>query len=73
VDLVWSSPIISIQGLCSRLFEKYQGVLDKKGCRYLEQIKRSASRMEMLVSDLLALSKIGQVVSRFKDVFSLFL
>ena len=72
MDIVWSSPIISIQGLCSRLFEKYQGVLDKKG-RYLEQIKRSASRMEMLVSDLLALSKIGQVVSRFKDVSSLFL
>lgn len=65
------TPIISIQGFCSRLFKKYQGVLDEKGCRYLEQIKRSASRMEMLVSDLLALSKIGQVVSRFKDISSL--
>ena len=65
------NPIISIQGFSSRLLKKYQEKLGEKGRMYLEQIKASARRMEVLVSDLLALSRIGQVVSRFKDVSSL--
>lgn len=65
------TPIISIQGFSSRLFKKYQEKLGDKGCMYLEQIKRNARRMEALVSDLLALSRIGQVVHRLRDVPSL--
>ena len=65
------NPIISIQGFSSLLFKKYQEKLGEKGLQYLEQIKASARRMEILVSDLLALSRIGQVASRFKDVSSL--
>ena len=65
------TPIISIQGFSSLLFKKYQEKLGEKGRMYLEEIKGSARRMEILVSDLLALSRIGQVASHFKDVSSL--
>ncbi len=64
------NPIISIQGFSSRLLKKYQEKLGEKGLQYLEHIEASARRMEVLVSDLLALSSIGRVVSPFEDVSS---
>lgn len=63
-------PIISIQGLSYRLAKSYKDELGDKGRKYLEQIKASARRMEILVSDLLSLSSIGQVVSTSEDVSS---
>ncbi|MDQ7837388.1 MAG: PAS domain S-box protein [Thermodesulfobacteriota bacterium] len=65
------TPIISIQGFAARLLKNYQEKLGDKGRNYLERIKSSACRMEMLISDLLALSKIGRVASRFEDVSAL--
>jgi light-regulated signal transduction histidine kinase (bacteriophytochrome) len=62
------TPITYIQGFSSLLLETYQEKLEEKGRMCLEKIKASACRMEVLVSDLLALSKIGQVVSSFKHV-----
>ena len=64
-------PIISIQGFSSRLLKNYQDKLEDKGRRYVDQIRTSADRMEALVSDLLALSRIGRVVSDFADIASL--
>ena len=64
------TPIISVQGFSSRLLKKYQEKLDEKARSYLEQIQSSARRMELFVSDLLSLARIGQVVSTFKDVSS---
>ena len=64
------TPIISIQGFSSRLLKNYQEKLGKKGRVYLEHIKTSGRRMEVLVSDLLTLSKIGRVVSNLKDISS---
>ena len=64
------TPIISIQGFSSRLLKKYQERLDEKARTYLEQIQGSARRMELFVSDLLSLARIGQVVSSFNDVSS---
>jgi PAS domain S-box-containing protein len=64
------TPIISVQGFSSRLLQKYQEKLDEKAVSYLEQIQSSARRMELVVSDLLSLAKIGQVVSSFNDVSS---
>ncbi|TSA13698.1 MAG: PAS domain S-box protein [Deltaproteobacteria bacterium] len=65
------TPIISIQGFAARLLKNYQEKLGDKGRNYLERIKSSACRMEMLISDLLALSKIGRVASTFEDVSAL--
>jgi signal transduction histidine kinase len=65
------TPIIAIQGFSSRLLKHYEEKLGERGGRYVEQIKASSRRMEVLVSDLLELSRIGRVVSAFKDVPSL--
>jgi len=62
------TPIISIQGFSSRLLKKYKKKLGENGRRHLEQIEASARRMEVLVSDLLALSSIGRVVSNFEHI-----
>jgi PAS domain S-box-containing protein len=64
------TPIISIQGFSSRLLKKYQEKLDERAISYLEQIQSSARRMELFVSDLLSLARIGQVVSTFDNVSS---
>ena len=65
------NPIVAIQGFSLRLLDKYRDNLGEKGRGYLELINASARRMEVLVSDLLALSSIGRVVSTLKDVPSL--
>jgi PAS domain S-box-containing protein len=62
------TPLIAIQGFSGRLAKNYQEKIDERGQNYLEHINSSARRMELLISDLLALSKIGQVVSSFQKV-----
>ena len=62
------NPIISTQVLCNLLLEKYGDRLDAKGQRYLELIKAGTSQMSRLVSDLLDLSKVGQVVPHMEHV-----
>jgi signal transduction histidine kinase len=62
------TPIMSMEGFSSLLLEKYRDTLDDEGRMYLQRINASARRMEALVSDLLALSKIGRVVSSFENV-----
>ena len=64
------TPIISIQGFSSRLLKDYEKKLGDKGRVYLEHIKSSGRRMEVLVSDLLTLSRTGRVVSEFSDISS---
>ena len=62
------TPIVYIKGFSSLLLERYQKDLDEKGRTCVERIQASAHRMEILVSDLLALSRVGRVVSTLKDV-----
>jgi signal transduction histidine kinase len=65
------TPVIGVQGFSSRLLKKYKEKLDERGGRYLEQIQANARRMEVFISDLLALARIGHVVSSFEDISSL--
>jgi len=65
------SPIVSMQGFSSMLLNEYREKLGAEGERYLDRIRANASRMEVLISDLLALSRVGRVVGAFKDVSSL--
>jgi len=65
------TPIIAIQGFSSRLSQHCQAQLGDKGRGYLAQIEASARRMETLVLDLLALSRLGQVACAFEPVPSL--
>jgi two-component system CheB/CheR fusion protein len=62
------TPIVFIQGYSSLLLENYHEKLGEKGQTCLERIKASAHRMELLISDLLALSRLGRVVATFRDV-----
>ena len=65
------TPITFIQGFSSFLLENYQEKLEERGRTCLERIEANAQRMGTLVADLLALSRIGKVVSTFRDVSSL--
>lgn len=64
------NPIMSIDGFCFLLLEQYREQLGDKGKRYVEQMQASADQMQMLVSDLLELSRIGRVVSTLEEVSS---
>jgi PAS domain S-box-containing protein len=64
------TPVIAIHGFASRLLKNYQEKLGDKGSRQLEQIMAGARRMELLVSDLLTLSRIGRLVPTFEHVAS---
>jgi signal transduction histidine kinase len=62
------TPLAHILGFSSVLLDDYQEKLGDKGQLCLERIEASALRMESLISDLLALSRIGRVVSTLNDV-----
>ncbi len=64
------TPIFIIQGFSSRLYKKYKDRLDEKGLDYLKRIMSSARRMELLVLDLLSLSRSGHVIYSFKNISS---
>ena len=65
------SPLISLQGFSSALLKDYQDKLGEEGKRYVKRITANTHRMEVLISDLLALSRLGRAVSAFKDISSL--
>ena len=62
------TPLVYILGFSSILLENYYDVLDEKGRTCLERIDASAHRMEVLVSDILALSTLGRVVSTLEHI-----
>ncbi len=65
------TPIAFIQGFSSQLLESCAEKLGGKERTCLERIKANANRMELLISDLLALSRLGRVVANFEHVSSL--
>lgn len=65
------SPIVSIQGFSSILLSEYSEKLGEEGERYLERISDNSSRMQVLISDLLTLSRLGRVTGSFKDASSI--
>ena len=61
------SPLLSISGFGSLLIKSYQSQINEKGRHYLERINSNIEYMSRLIQDLLTLSRIGRVVSPFKD------
>jgi signal transduction histidine kinase len=53
------SPLRAMQGFASIVAEENAGKLDKASQAYLQRISAAASRLDGLISDLLAFSKIG--------------
>jgi PAS domain S-box-containing protein len=62
------NPIVAIRGFSTLLLRNYEEKLEDKGRGYLDIIDASARQMERLVSDLLALSRLGQVVPNLSSV-----
>lgn len=54
------SPLRAMQGYADALIEDYAGKLDQTGREYLARIKRAASRMDLLIQDVLAYSRVAQ-------------
>jgi signal transduction histidine kinase len=55
------SPLRAMQGYAHALLEDYGGKLDNQGAEYLERIKKAAVRMDALVQDVLAYSRLTKV------------
>jgi len=62
------APVISIQGFSSILLSDFQDKLDDTGKRYLTRIRANVRQMEILIDDLLELSRIGRIAGAFEDV-----
>jgi PAS domain S-box-containing protein len=62
------TPIVTIDGFVGALIEDFGDVLLEDGERYLGYISDAARKMEILINDLLALSRIGRL-SRRKTKF----
>jgi signal transduction histidine kinase len=54
------SPLRAMQGYADALLEDYQGKLDETGQEYLTRIRRAALRMDLLVQDVLAYSRVAK-------------
>jgi len=58
------SPIVTIDGFVGALREDFGDVLSEGGEKYLKYISDAARKMELLINDLLALSRIGRVTRK---------
>ena len=59
-------PLRKIIGFTDRLEEKYKDQFDHKANRYLHYINDGAGRMQQLIKDLLALSRVGRLGRKFE-------
>ena len=55
------SPVVALQGMAGILLEDYQDKLDAQGKHYLNRLTANANQMELLIRDLLELSRIGRI------------
>ena len=61
-------PLRKIQMFLSRFFETDQDQLSKKGKEYLAKVNKAAERMQSLIVNLLAYSRIDNTNDNFEDV-----
>ncbi len=54
------APLRAINGFSSLLKEKYENHLDEEGNSYLDKVKTSTMKMNRLIDDMLALSRLGR-------------
>jgi signal transduction histidine kinase len=62
------APLVSLSGLSSALQKEFYDQLSKEGKHYLERIQANVAHMDTLITDLLELSRIGQVVGPIQDI-----
>jgi len=61
-------PLRKVASFCQLLQRRYAGQLDERADQYIEFAVNGAQRMQRLINDLLAFSRIGRVTTGFTDV-----
>lgn len=61
-------PLRKIQTFSDRIIKKYNDVLDEKGQDYIQRMQNATTRMQQLINDLLALSRISSQQKPFVKV-----
>jgi signal transduction histidine kinase len=61
-------PLRKVSSFCQLLQRRYAGQLDERADQYIEFAVNGAQRMQRLINDLLAFSRIGRVTTGFTDV-----
>jgi signal transduction histidine kinase len=61
-------PLRKVASFCQLLEQRYADQLDERGTQYIAFAVDGAKRMQVLINDLLAFSRIGRTTERFVDV-----
>ena len=61
-------PLRKVASFCQLLERRYKGQLDERGEQYIEFAVDGAKRMQQLINDLLAFSRVGRLNTDFGDV-----
>ena len=61
-------PLRKVASFCQLLEQRYGGQLDGRGEQYIAFAVDGAKRMQVLINDLLAFSRIGRTTDRFVEV-----
>lgn len=62
------APLRSVHGYAAILVQDYENVFDAEAKRIVENIKQSASKMGLLIDDLLSLSRLGRKQIHLSEV-----
>jgi signal transduction histidine kinase len=60
-------PLRKIRTFTDLLFSKYKDIFDEDATRYVNRIQKSAERMQALIKDILAFSKVSSDKTAFAD------
>ncbi|MBB4661614.1 sensor histidine kinase [Conexibacter arvalis] len=63
-------PLRKVASFCQLLEKRYKGQLDERGDQYIEFAVDGAKRMQQLINDLLAFSRVGRITSEQEAIES---